>query len=210
MKRQIKEDIADIGRRLYEHNLNGSYGGNFSVRDEDYIYITPTGLPKDNLAYDDILVIDFTGNIIEGTLKPSSEILFHIKIYKVREDVDAIIHAHPPYATGFAIANLPIPNNVHEESTMILGDIPVIPYELTSSKELAENIGNAIKDRNTLLLANHGALSVGENLERAFRRIEELENLAKMLVVANIVGKVHPIPDEKLQALLELKKKRGL
>jgi L-fuculose-phosphate aldolase len=210
MKRQIKEEIATIGKRLYEHELNGSYGGNFSVRDEEYIYITPSGVPKDELDYSDILVIDFSGNVLEGEGKPSTEILFHIKIYKVRSDVNAIIHAHPPYATGFAIANYPIPKNVHEESTLILGDVPVIPYEITSSKELAENIGKAIQDHNALLLANHGALTVGDTLERAFRRMEELENLCKMLTVANMLGGAKPIPQDKLQNLLELKKKRGL
>jgi L-fuculose-phosphate aldolase len=210
MKRQIKEEIANIGKRLYEHELNGSYGGNFSVRDEEYIYITPSGVPKDELDYSDILVIDFSGNVLEGEGKPSTEILFHIKIYKVRNDVNAIIHAHPPYATGFAIANYPIPNDVHEESTLILGDVPVIPYEITSSKELAENIGKAIQDHNALLLANHGALTVGDTLERAFRRMEELENLCKMLTVANMLGGAKPIPQDKLQNLLELKKKRGL
>lgn len=210
MKRQIKEEIATIGKRLYEHELNGSYGGNFSVRDEDYIYITPSGVPKDELDYSDILVIDFSGNVIEGEGKPSTEILFHIKIYKVRSDVNAIIHAHPPYATGFAIANHPISNDVHEESTLILGDVPVIPYEITSSKELAENIGKTIQDHNALLLANHGALTVGDTLEKAFRRMEELENLCKMLTVANILGGAKPIPQDKLQNLLELKRKRGL
>ena len=210
MKRQIKEEIANIGKRLYEHELNGGYGGNFSVRDEEYIYITPSGVPKDELDYSDILVIDFSGNVLEGEGKPSTEILFHIKIYKVRSDVNAIIHAHPPYATGFAIANYPIPNDVHEESTLILGDVPVIPYEITSSKELAENIGKAIQDHNALLLANHGALTVGDTLERAFRRMEELENLCKMLTVSNMLGGAKPIPQDKLQNLLELKKKRGL
>jgi L-fuculose-phosphate aldolase len=210
MKRQIKEEIANIGKRLYEHELNGSYGGNFSVRDEEYIYITPSGVPKDELDYSDIIVIDFSGNVLEGEGKPSTEILFHIKIYKVRSDVNAIIHAHPPYATGFAIANYPIPNDVHEESTLILGDVPVIPYEITSSKELAENIGKAIQDHNALLLANHGAITVGDTLERAFRRMEELENLCKMLTVANMLGGAKPIPQDKLQNLLELKKKRGL
>jgi len=210
MKRQIKEEIALIGKRLYEHELNGSYGGNFSVRDGDYIYITPSGIPKDTLEYSDILVINFSGEVVEGSGKPSSEILFHIKIYKVREDVNAIIHAHPPYATGFAIANFAIPNNVHEESTLLLGDVPVVPYEVTSSKELAESIGKLIKNHNALLLANHGALSVGEDLEKAFRRMEELENLCKMLTVANILGGAKPIPQDKLEVLLELKKRRGL
>lgn len=210
MKRQIKEEIATIGRRLYEHELNGSYGGNFSVREEEYIYITPSGVPKDELEYSDILVIDFSGNVVEGEGKPSTEILFHIKIYKLREDVNAIIHAHPPYATGFAIAHYAIPNDIHEESTLILGDVPVIPYEITSSKELAENVGKAIQTHNALLLANHGALTVGDTLEKAFRRMEELENLCKMLTVANILGGAKPIPQDKLQSLLELKKKRGL
>jgi len=208
MKRNIKEDIAAIGKRLYEHDLNSGYGGNFSVRDEDYIYITPAGVPKDMLDYSDILVIDFRGSVIEGLGRPSSEILFHITTYKTRPDVNAIIHAHPPIATGFSIAQHPIPNNVHEECTVSLGEVPVAYYEITSSKELAESIQKIVVEHNAVLLANHGALTVGEDLEKAYRRMEELENLCKMIIVANSLGGVKPIPEYKLKELMTIISKR--
>ncbi len=209
MKRNIKEDIVNIGKRLYTEKLNGGYGGNFSVRDEDYIYITPSGLPKDKLDYTDIIVIDFKGNIVEGQGKPSSEILFHILIYKKRTDVNAIIHAHPPFATGFSIAQIPIEDGIHEESCIVLGKVPVIPYEVTSSKELAEKVSEVIEEHSAALLANHGAITVGEDLERAFRKIEELELLCKMITVATIMGGVKRIPEEKLELLHETMNKRA-
>ncbi len=208
MKRAIKEEIANMGKRLYERRLNGGYGGNISVKDEDVIYITPSGLPKDVLQYSDIIVMDFKGNILEGTGKPSSEMLFHILIYKTREDVNAIIHSHPPLATGFAIAGREIPAGIHEESTIVLGNVPVLPYEITSSKELAKNVSNALSKFNAALLANHGAITVGDTLETAFRRMEELENLCEMILVAGALGRVNKIPQEKLKALLELIRKR--
>ncbi|MGC9124599.1 MAG: class II aldolase/adducin family protein, partial [Caldisericaceae bacterium] len=204
----IKEDIASIGKRLYERDLNNGYGGNFSVRDEEYIYITPSGVPKDTLDYSDVLVIDFKGNVLEGNGKPSTEILFHITTYKTRPDVNAIIHAHPPIATGFSIAQHPIPNNIHEECTVNLGEVPIVYYEVTSSKELAESIQKVIKNHNAVLLSNHGALTVGEDLERAYRRMEELESLCKMIIVANSLEGVKPIPDYKLNELMELMNKR--
>ena len=209
MKRKIKEDIALMGKRLYERRLNGGYGGNISVKDDDMIYITPSGVPKDILDYSDIIVMDFKGNIIEGQGKPSSEMLFHILIYKVRDDVSAIIHAHPPIATGFAIAHRPILEPIHEESVIMLGKVPVLPYEVTSSKELAKNVGEAIKEHNALLLANHGAITVGDSLEKAFRRMEELENLCEMLLVAEAAGGAKRIRAEKLKELFSLIKKRN-
>jgi L-fuculose-phosphate aldolase len=208
MKRKIKEDIALVGKRLYERRLNGGYGGNISVRDGDVIYITPTGVPKDILEYSEILVMDFKGNIIEGEGKPSSEMLFHIILYKERPDVNAIIHAHPPLATGFAIARHPITEAVHEEAAIILGKVPVIPYEITSSKELAKSVGEAFKNANAVLLANHGAITAGDTLEKAFRRMEELENLCEMLLVADALGGAKKIPLKKLFKLFEIMKIR--
>ena len=209
MKRKIKEDIALMGKRLYERRLNGGYGGNISVKDNDMIYITPSGVPKDILDYSDIIVMNFKGNIIEGQGKPSSEMLFHILIYKVRDDVSTIIHAHPPIATGFAIAHRPILEPVHEESVVMLGKVPLLPYEVTSSKELAKNVGEAIKEHNALLLANHGAITVGDSLEKAFRRMEEMENLCEMLLVAEAAGGAKRIRAEKLKELFSLIKKRN-
>jgi len=209
MKRNIKEEIVEIGKRLYNAKLNGGYGGNFSVRDEDFIYITPSGLPKDKLDYTDIVVIDFKGNVVEGQGKPSSEILFHILIYKKRKDINAIIHAHPAFATGFSIAQVPIEDGIHEESCIVLGKVPVIPYEVTSSKELAEKVGDIITNHDAALLANHGAIAVGEDLERAFRKIEELELLCKMITVATIMGGVKKISEEKLALLRETMIKRA-
>ncbi len=208
MKRKIKEDIVSIGKRLYQRRLNGGYGGNISVRDEDVIYITPTGVPKDILEYSDIIVMNFKGNVIEGHGKPSSEMLFHILLYKERSDIKAIIHAHPPLATGFAIAGKSITEAVHEEATTLLGKVPVLPYEVTSSKELAKNISNAFKKVNAVMLANHGVITVGDSLEKAFRRTEELENLCEMLLVANTLGGAKKIPLKKLLKLFELMKFR--
>ena len=208
MKRTIKEEIVATCKRLYEHHLNGGYGGNVSVKDEGLIYITPSGMPKDTLDYSDIIVMDFKGNILEGSGKPSSEMRFHTLIYKERPDVNAIIHAHPPIATGFSIAHREIPIGIHEEATIVLGEVPVLPYAVTSSEELAEEVASAIRKSNAALLSNHGAITVGESLEQAFRRMEELENLCEMIMVASTVGKVNKIPKDKLKELIALVRSR--
>lgn len=208
MKRNIKEEIVAVAKRLYERNLNSSYGGNFSIRDEDFIYITPSGVPKDLLEYSDILVIDFKGTVIEGEGKPSSEILFHILTYKKKQEANAIIHAHPPYATGASIAKIEIEDNIHEESAIVIGSVPVLPYEVTSSLSLAEEVSENLKNRAAVLLSNHGAVTVGENMEQAYRRMEELESLCKMIFVAKILGGIKPIPPDKLKKLFDLKGKQ--
>ena len=208
MKRTVKEKIVAVCKRLYKRNLNGGYGGNVSVKDKGLIYITPSGMPKDTLEYADIIVMDFKGNILEGKGKPSSEMRFHTLIYKERPDVNAIIHAHPPIATGFAIARRAIPIGIHEEATIVLGEVPVLPYAVTSSEELADEVAKAIRKSNAALLSNHGAVTVGASIEQAFRRMEELENLCQMIMVANTVGEVHKIPEDKLQELITLIKNR--
>ncbi len=208
MKRNIKEEIVAVAKRLYERNLNSSYGGNFSIRDEDFIYITPSGVPKDLLEYSDILVIDFKGNVLEGEGKPSTEILFHILTYKKKQETNAIIHAHPPYATGASIAQIEIEDNIHEESAIVIGSVPVLPYEVTSSLSLAEEVSENLKNRAAVLLSNHGAVTVGENMEQAYRRMEELESLCKMILVAKILGGIKPIPPDKLKKLFDLKGKQ--
>lgn len=208
MKRNIKEEIVAVAKRLYERNLNSSYGGNFSIRDEDFIYITPSGVPKDLLEYSDILVIDFKGTVLEGEGKPSSEILFHILTYKKKQETNAIIHAHPPYATGASIAQIEIEDNIHEESAIVIGSVPVLPYEVTSSLSLAEEVSENLKNRAAVLLSNHGAVTVGENMEQAYRRMEELESLCKMIFVAKILGGIKPIPPDKLKKLFDLKGKQ--
>lgn len=210
MKRQIKEEIVSIGKRLYERNLNSSYGGNFSIRDEDNIYITPSGVPKDILDYTDILVIDFKGNVLEGEGKPTSEILFHILTYKKNKNANAIIHAHPPYATGASIAQIQIDDNIHEESSIVLGKVPVLQYEVTSSLDLAEEVSENLKNNVAVLLANHGAVTIGSNMEQAFRRMEELESVCKEILIAKVLGGIKPIPPEKLKKLFELKGKKYL
>jgi len=204
MKREIKETIASIGKRLYERRLNGGYGGNISIKDEGMIYITPSGLPKDILLYSDIIVVDFKGNLLEGEGKPSSELLFHVAIYKERSDVNAIVHTHPPVSTGFAIANMPLQKAIHEEVSLILGEVPVLPYEMTSSKELARSVANAFKKYNAVMLANHGVITVGDTPEKAFRRAEELENICISTLVANTFGGAKEIPADKLKALFSM------
>lgn len=208
MKRNIKEEIVAVGKRLYERNLNSSYGGNFSIRDEDHIYITPAGVPKDMLDYADVLVIDFKGTVLEGEGKPSTEILFHILTYKKNPGISAIIHAHPPYATAMSIAQVEIADNIHEESAILLGKVPVLPYEVTSSLSLAEEVSENLKSHVAILISNHGVVTVGQNMEQAYRRIEELESLCKMIVMASVMGGVKPIPPEKLKKLFEIKGKK--
>ncbi|BBB32884.1 L-fuculose-phosphate aldolase [Thermotomaculum hydrothermale] len=206
---KIKEQIVEIGKRLYNKNLISGYEGNISVREGDKIYITPSGLCKGFLSVDDIIVIDLEGNLIEGNKKPSSETKMHLKIYKSREDVKGVVHAHPPVATGFACAGYGLEQSLTAETVLMFGTIPLAPYGTPSTDKLPEALNNYL-EYNAILLANHGAVTFAENVEKAYFLMEQVEHYAKITLVANILGSPKTLPCEEVDTLMELRKKMGI
>ncbi len=205
----IREQIVEIGKRLYNKNLISGYEGNISARDGDKIYITPSGLCKGFLSVEDIIVIDLDGNLLEGNKKPSSETKMHLKIYNSRKDVNGIVHAHPPVATGFACAGLGLEQSLTAETVLMFGTIPLAPYGTPSTDKLPEALNNFL-EYNAILLANHGAVTFAENLEKAYFLMEQVEHYAKITLVANILGTPKPLPCEEVDTLMELRKKMGI
>ncbi len=190
---RLRADIVEVGRRLYARGLIGGNEGNVSAREGDTLYITPAGVCKGFLSPEQIVTTDLQGRPTAGG-RASTEILMHTAIYERRADVGAVVHAHPPTATGFAVAGIPLDRPLVAEAVVALGPVPLIPYGMPSTAALAENVGRAICNAHALLLAHHGALAVGDGLWRAWERMETLEQLARVALVARSLGREDPLP----------------
>ncbi|HUG52442.1 MAG TPA: class II aldolase/adducin family protein [Vicinamibacteria bacterium] len=197
---QLRCDIVEVGRRLYARGLIGGHEGNVSVRVDDALLITPAGVCKGFLTPDMIVRTDLEGRPRDGG-RASTETLMHTAVYRRRGDVHAVVHAHPPTATGFAVAGIALDRPLIAEAVVTLGPVPVIPYGQPSTEELADNVGRAVCDAHALLMANHGALAVGDTLERAWERMETLEQLAKVTLVTRILGQDHLLPGAEVGVL---------
>lgn len=183
-----KEDVAYFMRRLYDKNLTTTSGGNVSLRLGDRVLITPSQLDKGRIKAEEIGVIAIEGENLTPHLKISMESKMHLAIYHNRKDVKAIVHAHPVFATSFAIAGKEIKTNLAGEAWAVLGKTVLAPYALMGSQNLADNVGAAALKGNCILMENHGVLCVGENLLQAFDRLEVLEAAARMNLITQFLG----------------------
>ena len=207
---KIKQDICDIGRRIYNKGFAAANDGNITVRvGENEVLCTPTMHSKGFLKPDDISTVDMTGKQIAGRKKRSSEALLHLEIYRNRPDVKSVVHCHPPHATAFAVAREPIPQCVLPEVEVFLGDVPITKYETPGGQEFADTIIPYVQKTNVMILANHGTVSFGENVERAYWWTEILDAYCRILMLAKNLGGVNYLGEQKSRELLELKSKWG-
>lgn len=207
---RMKQEICEIGDRIYKKGFAAANDGNITYRvSENEVLCTPTMHSKGFLKPEDICLIDMKGNQLSGTKKRSSEALLHIEIMKARPEVKSVVHCHPPHATAFAVAREPIPQCVLPEVEVFLGDVPITRYETPGGKEFAETILPFVKDTNVIVLANHGTVSYGENVERAYWWTEILDAYCRILILAKQVGNVEFLSKSESQDLLDLKQKWG-
>jgi L-fuculose-phosphate aldolase len=207
---KIKQEMCEIGRRIYAKGFAAANDGNITVRiSENEVLCTPTMHSKGFLTPDDISTIDFEGNQIAGRKKRSSEALLHLEIYRNRPELKSVVHCHPPHATAFAIAREPIPQCVLPEVEVFLGDVPITKYETPGGQAFADTIIPFVKKTNVIILANHGTVSFGESVERAYWWTEILDAYCRMLILAKQVGGVNYLGEEKSRELLDLKTKWG-
>ena len=188
-------------RRLYAAGLIAGQDGNVSVRlTREVILITPAGTSKVDVREDDLVTIDLSGQVI-GAGRPSSEYDLHLRIYGHRADVGAVVHAHPPTATGFGVAGLDFMDDVLPETIFLLGRVPLVPYGAPGTRALGDALEPYLADHDAFLLANHGATTVGPTLEVAHQRMESLEHAARILLVARQLGRVNALPAHEADAL---------
>ena len=205
---EIKKEICEVGHKLWIKGFVAANDGNISVKvsDNEY-YCTPTGVSKGDLTPDMIIRIDGKGNKIEGRLNPSSEIKMHLRVYQERPDVNAVVHAHPPVATAFTVAGVPLDKYILPEAVLTIGFVPTCEYGTPSTMEIPDSLMPYIQNHDAFLLKNHGALTVGNTLKKAFFTMEEVEFNAKICKYAMELGKVEEIPCDQLEKLMELRKK---
>jgi L-fuculose-phosphate aldolase len=199
---QAAAEIVRVCRRLDARGLVAGPDGNVSARlAADRLLVTPSGMTKGLVAADDLVEVDLAGNVVAGTRRPSSELRMHLRIYAAREDVGAVVHAHPPTATGFAVAGEDFLTPVLPEIILQLGGVPLLPFVVPGGEELAAAFDAHLAERDAFLLANHGATTLGQTLEIALQRMESLEHAARILLAARQIGRVTPLTPDQVRAL---------
>ncbi len=207
---QLKLEICDIGRRIYNKGFAAGNDGNISFRlGENEVLCTPTMVSKGFLKPDDMCTVDMQGKQLTGHRKRTSEIFMHLAIMNERPDVKSVVHCHPPHATAFAVAHEPIPQCVLPEVEVFLGDVPITKYETPGGQAFADTVLPFVKKSNVIILANHGTVSFGETVEKAYWWTEILDAYCRILMLARDLGKVHYFSEEKERELLDLKTKWG-
>jgi L-fuculose-phosphate aldolase len=208
---KLKEQMCDIGRRIWLKGFCAGNEGNHSYRlSENRVLCTPTGISKGNLKPEDICTVDMEGVQVAGKRKRTSEILMHLAIYKARPDVKAVVHSHPPHATAFAIANVELPTCIHPEAEVFLGAVKTAKYVTPGDLRLGESLLPYVKDSNTILLQNHGSVTYDKDLEGAYYKLEIVDAYARILILAKQIGNIRPLDSAEMKELLELKLKFGL
>jgi Ribulose-5-phosphate 4-epimerase and related epimerases and aldolases len=200
-----RKEVARFMRRLYKHALTTTSGGNISLRiSEKIILITPSGTDKGRMKWKEVGIINISGENLTPHLKPSIETEMHLAIYRKKKDVLAIVHAHPVFASLFTAIKAKINTNLTAEAKAILGDPLLVRYAVMGSRALAEVAAENIMKSDILLLENHGILSTGSNVLKAFDKIEVLENAAKMTLMTEMTGKRRPLDKARILELERL------
>jgi L-fuculose-phosphate aldolase len=194
--------LAEYCHRLYNRDLIGPTEGNLSVRlNKKSILITPAGINKEAVTKSEMVNISIEGQILAGVHQPSSEYRLHNEIYKQRPDIKAICHSHPVYATSFAVAGKPLDKVILPEIVAAIGLIPISDYGIPGTADLARKVGKLAKDFNVVLIKNHGVVTLGENLEEAYNRMELTERYARILFSAMAIGNVQQFPSAMARKL---------
>jgi L-fuculose-phosphate aldolase len=207
---KLKQDICEIGRRLYAKGFAAANDGNITIRlNEREVLCTPTMVSKGFLKPEDVCKVDYEGKQLAGTKRRTSEVLLHLAVYKQRPDVHAVVHCHPPHATAFAVAHEPIPKCILPEVEVFLGEVPMAVYETPGNQKFADTIVPYVKDCNTIILANHGTVSFGPTLEAAYFNTEIIDAYCRILILARQLGRINFFDEQKTKELLDLKKRLG-
>ncbi len=210
---EIKKQICDIGKRIYDRGMVAANDGNISVKISDNEFLcTPTGVSKGFMTPEYICKVDAEGNVIQanGNFKPSSEIKMHMRVYKQRPDVQSVVHAHPIYATSFAIAGIPLTQPIMPEAVIALGCVPIAEYGTPSTNEIPDAVEKYLQYYDAVLLANHGALSFSDSLLNAYHKMESLEFYAELLFKSKQLGGPKELTDSQVQRLYEIRRQFGL
>lgn len=208
---QAKAAILEVGRKIYQRGLVAANDGNLSVRvGPDALWVTPTGVSKGAMAEEMLVKVDLAGNLLEGTCKPSSETKLHLRLYQEDPLIRAVVHAHPPAATAFAAAGIPLDRPVLQEAVVQLGPVPVAPFALPGSQAVADSVVPYCRQYRALLLEYHGAVTWGDTMEQAHYRLECLEQVAQVTLHLHTLGCHRVMPPELVRDLEALRPSWGI
>jgi len=210
---EIKQQICQIGRRMYDSGFVAANDGNITVKTAgNKIITTPTGVSKGFMTPEMLITVDGEGNVLAANSKwrPSSEVKMHLRVYQERPDVQAVVHAHPPYATAFAINGTPLNKPLMAEAVVSLGCVPVAGYATPSTSEVPESIAAYLEHFDAVLLANHGALSWGEDLLTAYHKLESVEFYAKLTFLSTQLGNPQLLSTTQIEQLYAIREKQAM
>ena len=210
-ERKHREEIVRYGHMLHEHGFVAAMDGNLSVRlPNDRILVTPTCVSKGAMQTKDMVIVDLDGQQVSGRRNVTSEIGMHLLIYRMRPDVQAICHAHPPTATGFAAAGIPLTEPLVCEVVMGLGCIPLARYGTPGTSELAQTLEPYVPSYDAILMSNHGVVTYGDTLEHAYMKMETVEHFACITMVTHLLGRQQLLSDEDVRKLVVAREKYGI
>ena len=204
--KKIKSEIIEYGKLAGIKNFTPGYSGNFSARFEDKILITSSGSSNGYLSEDELVLIDYNGNLVEGNKKPSSEKMLHVEFYKQRPDVNYIIHVHSPYLSSFACCHIPLDEPIMAENVFYFGEIPLAEYGLPSSMYLVEKTAKYFKDYDAVLMANHGFIVGDKTIKDAFLKLELAESYAQVVFNTKMMGGAVLFTQKEVEEINSLKK----
>lgn len=210
---EVKKQICEVGRRIYNRNMVAANDGNISVKLSDNEFLcTPTGVSKGFMTPEYICKVDAKGNVIHANkgFKPSSEIKMHMRVYAHRPDIGAVVHAHPTFATAFAIAGIPLSQPIMPEAVIALGCVPIAEYGTPSTDEIPDAVEKYLPYYDAVLLENHGALAYSTDLMAAYMKMESLEFYAELLYKSKMLGGPREFNEEQISKLYEIRRKMGL
>jgi L-fuculose-phosphate aldolase len=207
---ELRQELLRIGRLLHEKNFVAATDGNISARvNSRSILVTPTGMSKGMLRSEDLLLVDPEGRKLAGTREVSTELRMHLLIYQLRGDVQAVVHAHPPTATGFAAAGVALDEPLISEVELSIGRVPLACYALPGTAELCHELSPLIPGHNAILMANHGVVTYAEDLLAAYMHMETVEHFARIYLVTHQLGRRHTLDSKQVEDLRDLKKQRA-
>jgi L-fuculose-phosphate aldolase len=210
-EREYREDIIRIGQLVFQKGWVAANDGNITIRmDPDRVLATPTGVSKGMMQPEDLIIVDMKGNKISGRAERTSEIGMHLTIYEMRPDIKAVLHAHPPVATGFATAGKPLNLALLPEVVISLGCVPLAAYGLPGTPELTEPMLPLIPKYDAVMMANHGAVCYGEDVYKAYFRMETIEHFARIQLVAELLGGPQVLPRTEVDKLLDARTRYGV
>ena len=206
-----RRQICEMGRRIYQLGFVAANDGNLSARiGDDRVLCTPTGVSKGFLTEEMLAICDMDGTQVSGSMKISSEIRMHLEAYRLRADVAAVVHAHPPTATGFAVAGLDLTECVLPEVVVLLGGVPLAPYGTPGGPDIFEPMRPLLEKYDAVLMANHGAVTLGKSVQEAHFKMETVEHFARIVLVSRQLGATNTLDSGQVGELIELRKRFGI